>query len=248
MMTLKKDKIEKKCCIPDAIKEMVSNFAHSRQKGHFIKQLSKVLDLLIKDKKLSFITVKEKIGYMTKSTFLRYINTFRKIGLCRRKRDQQTNEICYYFIKNEDLETTLFFLKSDFHCPILFKKKHGLSIIEQNREYLNAIKDPKQKNNANIFDDIGYLYLLEMSGNIKIGASKDLNTRMKMLNYLLAEDINLCYSIRLKNPFKIEKILHNKYKDKRVKGEWFRLTKDDINEIKIYLDSINKLCGLVIIE
>ncbi len=231
--------MKKECCIPEDVRAMVSRFAHSRKKDHFTKQLSKMLEVLIKDKKLSFLTIQEKIGHMSKSTFLRYINTFRKIGLCRRKRNQQTNEICYYFVQGEDLGITLFFLKSGFQCPVLFLKKHGTPIAEQNSFYLNSIKDVNKKDNVSIFDDIGYLYLFGMRDIVKIGISKNLEKRIRILNSLLIDDTKLIFSIKIKNYSKIEKILHNKYKEKRIKGEWFRLTEDNINEIKQYLNSID---------
>lgn len=129
--------MKKECCISEEVRAMVLRFAHLRRTKHCTKKLLKILDLLIRDKKLSFISVKEKIGYMSKATFLNYINTFRKIGLCRRKRDMQTGEICYYFVKSSEFELTLFLLKSDFRCPFLFRKKHGLPVLEQIKVYLN---------------------------------------------------------------------------------------------------------------
>lgn len=35
----------------------------------------------------------------------------------------------------------------------------------------------------------------------------------------------------------IEKLLHEKFKDKWVRGEWFRITENDIEEIKVFTES-----------
>lgn len=71
-----------------------------------------------------------------------------------------------------------------------------------------------------------YLMIDENNGYIKIGKSTNPNTREKTLQ---SEKpfINILYVC----DNNIEKKLHNEYKDKRIRGEWFSLSTDDINHI-----------------
>jgi len=64
------------------------------------------------------------------------------------------------------------------------------------------------------------------NGYIKIGKSKNINYREKTLQSEVPEIELLCYI-----DYNIEKELHSMCDDKRVRGEWFNLSKKDINLI-----------------
>lgn len=107
--------------------------------------------------------------------------------------------------RNEDKE---FLLKKYNEC------------INDKKEYVDKIKKIKLKTTKT--------YLMKDSSNTftKIGISNNPKLREKTLQ---AEKptISLLYTFN-KN---IEKELHSKYKDKRIRGEWFNLSSEDIDII-----------------
>lgn len=106
-----------------------------------------------------------------------------------------------------------------------------------------------RKNNANKSDDaITCIYLMKdpVSGNTKIGSSCDPERRLEEIRkqtknreiYILAMVCNVRQIL--------EKQLHEKYKSKKIKFEWFCLTDDEISEIisenhmKLHMENENR--------
>lgn len=67
------------------------------------------------------------------------------------------------------------------------------------------------------------------TGLTKIGKSANPHIRERTL-----QSEKPTISLIAKSEKNIEEFLHKRYSDKRVRGEWFALTKDDINEILKY--------------
>ena len=88
------------------------------------------------------------------------------------------------------------------------------------------------KEKKNINKNAGYVYLLEYNNLYKIGCSKNIDKRLHDLEKNTPHKINLIHSIKTDNKYKLENELHQKYKDKRSKGEWFSLSDSDIQNIK----------------
>ena len=61
----------------------------------------------------------------------------------------------------------------------------------------------------------------------KIGRAVDVNKRVRSLE---VANPNLSIVITIEKD--VEKELHNKYSSKRIKSEWFKLSKEDVDEIK----------------
>lgn len=70
------------------------------------------------------------------------------------------------------------------------------------------------------------VYLIECQGLIKIGVSADPETRLKELGTGSPHQHSLLKVIP--GGFEVERMLHKKFSDKRVRGEWFRLTSEDL--------------------
>ena len=67
----------------------------------------------------------------------------------------------------------------------------------------------------------------------KIGVTRNLvQDRLKKLQTGNASKLHMIHVIETEHPFRLETMLHNKFKDKQVNGEWFSLTNDDINTFK----------------
>jgi hypothetical protein len=84
---------------------------------------------------------------------------------------------------------------------------------------------------------MGYVYLIGEIGNenrFKIGATKckDINKRLKQLQTGNSEELYIKESFETTRPFKLETMLHNRFKTSNLIGEWFDLSKDDVNNFK----------------
>jgi hypothetical protein len=84
---------------------------------------------------------------------------------------------------------------------------------------------------------MGYVYLIGEIGNenrFKIGATKckDINKRLKQLQTGNSEGLYIKESFETTRPFKLETMLHNRFKTSNLIGEWFELSKDDVNNFK----------------
>ena len=81
----------------------------------------------------------------------------------------------------------------------------------------------------------GYVYLICDPGQdtYKIGVSRDLaQKRLKRLQTGNASELHIIHSVYATYPFRLETILHNKFKHKRATGEWFYLDQDDIKNFE----------------
>jgi len=105
--------------------------------------------------------------------------------------------------------------------------------------YMNRKKKEKKAENnkteIKIDKKIGYIYLLKSNSLYKIGRAKYLKNRIKTYRTENPFGIKVIFKKEVNDYLRIEKELLNKFKSKKVKGEWFDLTPTDIKSIKKYL-------------
>lgn len=78
----------------------------------------------------------------------------------------------------------------------------------------------------------GYVYLiLSADGCVKIGIAGNPQKRLQELQIGHAGVLRLIHIIPSADPEKLERKLHLAYGPKRVRGEWFQLTDEDIQQI-----------------
>lgn len=77
--------------------------------------------------------------------------------------------------------------------------------------------------------DYGYVYLMKSGRFYKIGSSNSPGRRNYELGIKLPEKLKLVHEIKTDDPVGIEAYWHNRFKDKRKKGEWFDLSLADIS-------------------
>jgi Meiotically up-regulated gene 113 len=78
----------------------------------------------------------------------------------------------------------------------------------------------------------GVVYVVKNNyGQYKIGRSFRLAQRLQTLNSEYKENLTLIHTIETNDTVVLERSLHKVYKDKNIKGEWFRLTKEDVKNI-----------------
>ena len=79
---------------------------------------------------------------------------------------------------------------------------------------------------------MGYVYLIGEKDNIgkyKIGSTKakDVNKRLKQLQTGNSSELFIKEYYETEHPFKLEKMLHNRFKSSNLIGEWFELSESD---------------------
>lgn len=77
----------------------------------------------------------------------------------------------------------------------------------------------------------GYVYFVQdCYGNVKIGMSKNINSRIGEYT-LLPTEPKLIHLIETSDMVKLECLFHEKFKKYRMRGEWFKLTEKNIKWI-----------------
>lgn len=80
----------------------------------------------------------------------------------------------------------------------------------------------------------GYVYLIGVNGDngmYKIGVTcaKDLNQRIKQLQTGNGNELILVNSFKSSKPYKMETMLHNRFQEQREDGEWFLLSREQVD-------------------
>lgn len=91
---------------------------------------------------------------------------------------------------------------------------------------------------------VGYVYLIEdpHSNTFKIGVTRNKNsTRINALQTGNSSKLKLLYIYRTEYPFRLETMLHMKFKDKRILNEWYELDIDDIQNFEQTCDQLNNI-------
>lgn len=89
----------------------------------------------------------------------------------------------------------------------------------------------------------GYVYLICDNANekYKIGVTKqDINKRIKKLQTGNCTELFVVNHYKTEYPFRMEKMLHNKFNVKRVLNEWFDLSNHDVCNFLEYCKEIDK--------
>jgi hypothetical protein len=74
----------------------------------------------------------------------------------------------------------------------------------------------------------GFVYLMKSGPHYKIGLSNDVGRRVYELGILLPQPLRLVHSFETDDPRGIEAYWHERFKGKRLNGEWFKLSKADV--------------------
>ncbi len=94
----------------------------------------------------------------------------------------------------------------------------------------NKYKIKREKNKPN------KIYIFKANKYYKIGKCNNVKRRVKQLQTGCMFDIEILDYFEVTDATKTEKELHEKYKHKQIKGEWFKLTKKDVMDIRKIID------------
>lgn len=112
------------------------------------------------------------------------------------------------------------------HAETMYEQLQPKKVIQ----YLEINPDK-----SNWQDNPGYIYFIQdidHTKNIKIGRSKDVDKRFLQFNTPIPFNIQIMHRIKCSDYISAENFFHKFFENKRVKGEWFKLSDLDIQSIK----------------
>lgn len=148
------------------------------------------------------------------------------------------------FAKAQDYESTYVPLDHNIGEKYQeFRQRMVTQFVQWNASYLQKCweRDVEHRKRVREMDgqkkvNPGYLYLLVCGNGLhKIGVSAHPKTRLSAFKNSIPfnkKDIRYEHLLKVGDMLAIESSLHKKYADKRVAGEWFNLTPEDVSYIK----------------
>lgn len=97
----------------------------------------------------------------------------------------------------------------------------------------------------------GYVYLICDPANdkYKIGVTKDIyNKRLKKLQTGNPTELHICCIYKTKYPFRLETMLHGKFRPKNELNEWFNLNSYEISHFKEICEEQNNIIKYLVKE
>jgi len=110
----------------------------------------------------------------------------------------------------------------------IMDKLHNNRDSVEFRNFINStiISERKKKTKK------GYVYIIHTDHSTKVGRSKNVKTRIGAIGTQLPHKILWTESFKVDDMYNEELKLHEEFKDKRINGEWFDLSDEDITIIK----------------
>jgi hypothetical protein len=93
-------------------------------------------------------------------------------------------------------------------------------------EMLPVPRDRTKRPTSNV--GLGYVYLIKWGDHFKIGRSDDPGRALKEIRAQLPTSASIIHVIETDDPVGIEAYWHNRFADRRLRGEWFDLSADNI--------------------
>lgn len=105
-------------------------------------------------------------------------------------------------------------------------------------EVLEFLNKKKKSSGLSSFKD--WLYVLKCGEFYKIGVSNWVEKRVKQIQNGNPYKVEVIIKYHYENSYYLEKLFHQKFFRKNTGGEWFKLSKKEILEIKKILQAVDK--------
>lgn len=113
-----------------------------------------------------------------------------------------------------------------------YAERHGEQKVAG---FARSYVPPRQSRNEDVDmpkSAVGHVYMQRHGSDYKIGYTKSLNKRGRQIQIELPREIELVHSILTDDPVGVEAYWHRRFAAKRIRGEWFKLTRADIAAFK----------------
>jgi len=142
-------------------------------------------------------------------------------------KEQQIKE--YYWTRQKDDKLSLIYTYKTFKIRITFLNNGELTIsFDHSYSHISNIADKSIKDYY--YADPGYVYFIESKFGWKIGKTRDLDNRHKTFDVKLPFKFALRHFIKSHDITKLEIYFHELFKHRRINGEWFLITGDEIRK------------------
>lgn len=128
-----------------------------------------------------------------------------------------------------------------------FTKDNVIKEIERRNTNTNSINRIirdyyKYKKTEEYARGIGtkHIYIIKCGRYYKIGIAKNVEARIKSIHTSNPNTVKVIYTKEVEKAREVESHIHNVYKEQRHKLEWFLLAKEQLEEIKKYLEDDNR--------
>lgn len=91
---------------------------------------------------------------------------------------------------------------------------------------------------ADLNVDFGFVYIINSDLGYKIGMTKSIHDRTRIFNVKLPIQWDFEKVYCLKDYKLLEKFLHSKFENKKINGEWFNLSEEDLKIIESFYNCI----------
>jgi hypothetical protein len=102
------------------------------------------------------------------------------------------------------------------------------SIVGLVRDSANSLNKAKKRKPEEKDDSAGYVYLIKFGEVYKIGNSNNVERRFREIKTQMPYEGKIVHNISTGDPEGIERYWHEFFREKRLKGEWFQLSADDV--------------------
>lgn len=124
----------------------------------------------------------------------------------------------------------------------LFKTKRKKWVFLENNKITEVyeIQELLKETGINYNPDLKFIYILESELGYKIGKSGKVEKRFNAFNIKMpfAWRVLNIFAVHHKQINQLEKFLHKRLENKKINGEWFDLSNEDISIIKKFIESM----------
>lgn len=179
--------------------------------------------ILVDDLGFSLEEAKEEVFY-NREECAHFETTTRCYGTTRNKANLIIDELCEEYFSKEEKEQFVNAMILDNN----FINKIGLTIAIR-KAFGETTRVPEKRKQ--------FVYLLHSEHGIKIGATKSPEKRSSMIGTQMPFKVTKTDVFEVEDMYIAEKLLHKRFKDVRINGEWFNLTEAQVKEIHASLKS-----------